>query len=719
MKKRTHKELDIDVTSCIPYAIPLQTLNNGILLFIVTESQLLKVKESLFCQNDPDILTNTRVNVSTNVLSTKTKDMDTFLKSQAKSNVVYNTVPLEESFHISNIYSDHENLSDSLSRIVNQLDIDTSMNSNNDFEDLFIKDDFQKHTIEGKSYLMDGISINNPYFNKNIRLLNIDKQYSPGNSNKAFSLNKNFNKIQDAREKENNLGFSNIYNTNPNLINAEYKKEGLRIFDSDDDNEWEEFINSEKGETKKNIYTRQLPSLFLKPKNNSIYEVESVFEVQYKNKNLTNHSSSQERIRINSSQTELHQNKNQENYFNDNSINKTFMGHVNFGQTTNVIIDKSSSWKNSLENGNFEIQNNDMEIVELAFLFFNDINSINIIVEMFLPFRPFNKHIKLFQITKNLKFREFKSIRNVEGSTDLNEKGKYGNHFGNSTANLDEQESNKEKILKVGYIYLGKNVPYDKAVIIQEDLVKLQLESKKRNAEVNSSKNIEVVDLVLLLEHEPVYTNGRRNKGSVNENEVERLKRLGAKYYESQRGGEITYHGPGQLVVYPIINLKKHNLGVKEYVNKMEQTVIETCKQLGVQTFSMCGFPGVWADKVKKIAATGCHVQRFVTSHGIALNCTTDLEMFHKIVPCGLEGKIATSLAKELKTLENESLNQEKSFQNFNNHQNTNQNKQTELDTELVAKNYIDKFGKIFKIEPVQLELLSPKIRNHILEILK
>ncbi|KAK3825286.1 MAG: hypothetical protein J3Q66DRAFT_277869, partial [Benniella sp.] len=170
-------------------------------------------------------------------------------------------------------------------------------------------------------------------------------------------------------------------------------------------------------------------------------------------------------------------------------------------------------------------------------------------------------------------------------------------------------------------------------------------------------------DLILLVEHLPTYTNGRRNRGerSIDEQESTRLERLGATYVESLRGGEITFHGPGQLVAYPILDLKPAKLSVKCYVSYLEKAIIATCAEWGVETITTEN-TGVWINDQKKIAAIGVQVQRYITSHGLALNCNTDLDFFKEIVACGLVGKETTSLSKELK---DPSINVEKVIPTF------------------------------------------------------
>jgi lipoate-protein ligase B len=161
-----------------------------------------------------------------------------------------------------------------------------------------------------------------------------------------------------------------------------------------------------------------------------------------------------------------------------------------------------------------------------------------------------------------------------------------------------------------------------------------------------SSKEVTgIQDTLILVEHFPVYTVGIRSKGYSQETE-DKLVSLGAEFYHANRGGLITFHGPGQLVVYPILNLKNYKPSVRWYVSRIEQTVIDVCAELGIEAETSV-HTGVWvADR--KICAIGIHGSRFITTHGLALNCNTDLEWFSHIVPCGIEGKEMTSLSQEI-----------------------------------------------------------------------
>lgn len=152
-------------------------------------------------------------------------------------------------------------------------------------------------------------------------------------------------------------------------------------------------------------------------------------------------------------------------------------------------------------------------------------------------------------------------------------------------------------------------------------------------------------NILILTEHNPVYTIGIRTKGYSIQDE-EKLKSLGAEFHRTNRGGLITFHGPGQLVAYPIINLKKFQMSVRNYVCHVEKTIINLCKKYGI-TAMTTEDTGVWVDN-RKICAIGIHCSRYVTTHGLALNCNTDLSWYDHIVPCGIVGKEITSLSKEI-----------------------------------------------------------------------
>lgn len=157
----------------------------------------------------------------------------------------------------------------------------------------------------------------------------------------------------------------------------------------------------------------------------------------------------------------------------------------------------------------------------------------------------------------------------------------------------------------------------------------------------------EIGDLLLLLEHSHVYTNGRRGRREHLLDSEATLAALGASYLEVDRGGDITYHGPGQLVGYPIVDLAQARLGVRAYVRALEQALAQTAAEVGVAASTIPGLPGIWVGEAK-LGAIGVKVSRGVTHHGFALNVDPDLSWFQRIVACGLPGRSVTSLAQVL-----------------------------------------------------------------------
>ncbi|XP_067619697.1 putative lipoyltransferase 2, mitochondrial [Eurosta solidaginis] len=151
---------------------------------------------------------------------------------------------------------------------------------------------------------------------------------------------------------------------------------------------------------------------------------------------------------------------------------------------------------------------------------------------------------------------------------------------------------------------------------------------------------------LVLQEHNPVYTIGIRTKNYSDEDE-HRLRKLGAEFHRTNRGGLITFHGPGQLVAYPILHLRQFRPKMRWYIATLEQAVIITCRKLGILAATRTLDTGIWVGN-NKICAIGVHGSRYVTTHGIGLNCCTDLSWFDFIVPCGIEGKGVTSLSREL-----------------------------------------------------------------------
>ena len=154
-------------------------------------------------------------------------------------------------------------------------------------------------------------------------------------------------------------------------------------------------------------------------------------------------------------------------------------------------------------------------------------------------------------------------------------------------------------------------------------------------------------DRLLLVEHFPVYTIGRGGDESNLLASPERMRDIGAELVRVDRGGDITFHGPGQIVAYPIVELKDP-LDLRRYVRTLEAAVIETAARFGVEASRLQGHPGIWIGGERKLAAIGVRVKRGVTTHGLALNVNTDLRWFDEMIPCGIHDKGVTSLAREL-----------------------------------------------------------------------
>jgi lipoyl(octanoyl) transferase len=154
-------------------------------------------------------------------------------------------------------------------------------------------------------------------------------------------------------------------------------------------------------------------------------------------------------------------------------------------------------------------------------------------------------------------------------------------------------------------------------------------------------------DRLLLLEHFPVYTIGRGGSDANLLATPERLREIGAELVRIDRGGDVTYHGPGQIVAYPIVELHDP-LDLRRYVRTLEAAIIATAAAFGVTGDRLERHPGIWVEGERKLAAIGVRVKRGVTTHGLALNVNTDLRWFDEMIPCGIPDKEVTSLAREL-----------------------------------------------------------------------
>jgi lipoyl(octanoyl) transferase len=199
--------------------------------------------------------------------------------------------------------------------------------------------------------------------------------------------------------------------------------------------------------------------------------------------------------------------------------------------------------------------------------------------------------------------------------------------------------------MTINLVSLGR-IPYSEGLALQQRVVAAR-------------KAGEIGDTLLLLEHPPVLTLGRNsNRANILASD-ELLRRKGVALHEVNRGGDVTYHGPGQLVGYPIVDLRGDlpgkrgpHLGPVDFVRLLEEALIHTCKDFRVMSQRICGRTGVWtlaggSIAEKKVAAIGVHVSQGVTSHGFALNVTTDLRDFAWIVPCGIADREVTSLELE------------------------------------------------------------------------
>jgi lipoyl(octanoyl) transferase len=256
----------------------------------------------------------------------------------------------------------------------------------------------------------------------------------------------------------------------------------------------------------------------------------------------------------------------------------------------------------------------------------------------------------------------------------------------------------------ISVVQLGR-IDYAAGLRVQQELVELR-------------KADRIADVLLLLEHTPVITLGRNAKAANVLVSAEQLALRGVEVFECDRGGDVTLHGPGQLVGYPIFDLrgyatpdgKRRTLGAIDYVRRLEEVLLRTCADFSISTKRVPGLTGVWTNDVgpdlrpgqdgsetrphtslprteSKIAAIGVHVSRSVTSHGFALNVSTDLSYFDLIVPCGITSKPVTSMAKELGR---------------------------EIDLAAVAASVSRNFGSVFSSEMLWVETLDALLGNSI-----
>jgi lipoyl(octanoyl) transferase len=215
-----------------------------------------------------------------------------------------------------------------------------------------------------------------------------------------------------------------------------------------------------------------------------------------------------------------------------------------------------------------------------------------------------------------------------------------------------------------------QQMEYQQAWDIQEDLLQQNVERKRksllvasgseenfernRNSSANQSAVIEdTINHLLFVEHLPVYTLGKSGKEKNLLIKEEELFSRGIQFFKTNRGGDITFHGKGQIVGYPILDLEKFGTDIGKYLRNLEEVVILSLKEFGINGGRSAGETGVWVDagitgKARKICAMGVRCSRWITMHGFALNVNTDLSYFESIIPCGIQDKQVTSMKHEL-----------------------------------------------------------------------
>lgn len=205
---------------------------------------------------------------------------------------------------------------------------------------------------------------------------------------------------------------------------------------------------------------------------------------------------------------------------------------------------------------------------------------------------------------------------------------------------------------KVHFQDLGL-IDYAEAWDLQTRLFKETVDTKLSDRGRPDSEKLVTKDHLLFCEHPHVYTLGKSGKQSHLLLNEQGLRDKGVQFFPIDRGGDITYHGPGQIVGYPIFDLDHHFTDVHRYLRTLEEAIIGTLEAYGIKAGRIEGFTGVWLDfnepiKARKICAFGIRASRWVTMHGFAFNVNTDLSYFQNIVPCGIADKGVTSMAREL-----------------------------------------------------------------------
>jgi lipoyl(octanoyl) transferase len=211
---------------------------------------------------------------------------------------------------------------------------------------------------------------------------------------------------------------------------------------------------------------------------------------------------------------------------------------------------------------------------------------------------------------------------------------------------------NKSLNKRTEFLDLGL-IDYKKAWDYQETLFRRTVELKISNRNLPETDHKVTPNYIIACQHPHVYTLGKsgdRKHLLANEQELQDIQ---ASYYHINRGGDITYHGPGQLVVYPILDLENFFTDIHQYLRTLEDAVIHVCAKYGMDAGRIKGLTGVWlgyreGETARKICAMGVKTSRWVTMHGIALNINSDLSYFSHIIPCGIEDKAVTSFKNEL-----------------------------------------------------------------------
>jgi lipoate-protein ligase B len=194
-------------------------------------------------------------------------------------------------------------------------------------------------------------------------------------------------------------------------------------------------------------------------------------------------------------------------------------------------------------------------------------------------------------------------------------------------------------------------INYQEAWDLQKKILELRYQNK-------------IPDVLLLLEHPNTYTLGKVTDKNNLLSDPDFLKENNISVYEIDRGGDITFHGPGQIVGYPIINLVNWKRDTHEYLRGLEEVIIRTCDEFGLKSHRNPKYTGVWIGD-RKIAAIGIKISRWITMHGFAFNINTDLSLFNGIIPCGIKEKSVTSLSKELNVEVEIKIVKEKLLNNF------------------------------------------------------